>query len=254
MVHLFHYLPPLAICSNLLQEVFFLGFTRIVGRMRQNFKFNISEESRIMALESGSEKVQEICELIKRETLEPAKEEAQRIITKANVQADEVIKQAHQDADDILVNLKKELEKQQKVADASIELAIKQGKAKLRQEITALFSQELSSLITKEMQQTQVIAKIIEAVINAVEKEGMSTKLRAVLAKNASKDEIIAMLSSTIQQKVEEGGIELGHFHGGVMLKLVDKKMCIDMSDEAVTQLLADYCSDELREKIFASG
>lgn len=207
-----------------------------------------------MALESGTDKVKEICEILRNETIQPAKDEALRIIADANAEAEAIVAKANEDADDIMNNLKRDLEKMQSVANASIELAIKQGIAKLRQLVMDMFNDELHALADEKMKDTEVMVKLVDALVVSIEKEGIKSDLEAVIGKDVSKEDLIGKLASNVREKLEKGGVELGQFHAGVVIKMVDKRMAIEMTDKAVVELISTYISDELREKLFRLG
>ena len=45
-------------------------------------------------LESGKDKIQKICDALRKETLEPAKQEAREIVENAHMQASEIVTEA----------------------------------------------------------------------------------------------------------------------------------------------------------------
>ena len=53
-------------------------------------------------LETGKDKVKKICDVLKRETLEPAKHEADEIVASARKKADEILADAHKEAKKML--------------------------------------------------------------------------------------------------------------------------------------------------------
>ena len=204
-----------------------------------------------MALESGTEKVKEICKIIKEETLQPAKDEAQQIVNEAHAEADLIIKKASEDADDILKSLKKELEKTQNVSNASIELAIKQGVAKLKQLSTSLFTDELQKMAFETMTKDDVMVKVVDSLVNAIQKDGTDINVRLVLAKNTDKDDFIKKLAVRVREKLEKEPIAFGDQAAGVVVKVIDKKIAFEITDKAIVQLLSTHLSEELREKLF---
>ncbi len=202
-------------------------------------------------LESGRDKVNEICRMIRNDTLQPAKDEAARIIAEAQAEADAIIAKANEDADDILQGLKKDLERQKSVYEATIELGIKQGIAKLRQLITGIFSDQLHQMINREMGKVDVMANIIKVLIEAIKCEGIDANIKVALAKGVDKEGLFEALSSKVKEKIEKDQIEIGDFKAGAAIKIVDKKISIEMTDKAVLELLSTYLSEDLRQKLF---
>ena len=50
-------------------------------------------------LKNGRDKIKEICDVLKQETLEPAKQKAREVIENAQLQAEEILKEAREKAD-----------------------------------------------------------------------------------------------------------------------------------------------------------
>lgn len=204
-----------------------------------------------MVHESPSTKVKEICDLLRKDTLDPAKKEAERIKHEAKKEAAHILQKAEEEATLVKENLAKELYKMQNVHEAAVQLAIRQGVSKLKQLVSQVFSDELQNLVVSELGKTDVMAKILSVLVSAIEKEGLSANLLAVLPKGVSTEEIQAKLVSNVAAKLKSNKIVFGDFIAGIELKILDKKFAIDMTDQAVKELIAMYCEDELREKIF---
>lgn len=203
-----------------------------------------------MLLESGEDRVKELCEILRAETIQPAKEEAARIISEAKKEAEAIVAKSNEDAEEIMQNLKKELEKMQSVSEASLELAIKQSLSRLKQSVAELFTEELFNLADATMNDTDILAKVVNALVTAVEKDGLNTDLKLVIATNVSKDELIGKLADHVRKKIAKESVEIGNFKAGCVLKLVDKKMAIEMTSKAIVELILAYISDDLSEKL----
>src|SRR5271167_1797266 len=91
------------------------------------------------AVETGKEKVKKICETIRKETLEPALEEAKTIVDNANAKASEIIEEAKNEAARMIGGAEKEIEKRQGVFKASLNQGARQAVEWLRQEIEERF-------------------------------------------------------------------------------------------------------------------
>src|SRR3990170_4430527 len=95
-------------------------------------------------LEKGDEKIQKICDALRKGTLEPAQKEAERILKEAKAKAEQIIKEGHQEANRHLEEARAEIEKERNVFHSSLEQAGRQALEQLRQAIEYdLFSQEL---------------------------------------------------------------------------------------------------------------
>jgi len=206
-------------------------------------------------LESGKDKVKKICEVLKKETLEPAQHEADQIIATANAQAQKIIADAQAKAEALLLEGKNTLERQKNVFQSSMNQACKQSIEFLKQEIeNKLFNHELSSMITKQMQDPKVIAEIISAVVAAIEKEGLETDITAFVPSVIPARNVNTMLAQNVISKLREKEVVLSSLQGGVAVKLQDQNITIDISDQAVKDLVSQFIRKDFRDLIFAAN
>lgn len=206
-------------------------------------------------VDTGKDKVQQICDVLKKETLEPAREEAQKIIEDAKGSAQRIIQEAKEQADRMHSNMKSEMEKEKNVFDASMNLACKQAISSLKQEIEQkLFNEQLASLLQKETSSPKLIAEIISALCKGIEKEGVDVDLLAIIPSTASAKDVAALIAGEVMKKIGEKGLSLGDFAGGAQVKIKDKNLIIDMSDKALRAFLAEYIREDLRELVFKAS
>ncbi|MBI3211110.1 MAG: V-type ATP synthase subunit E [Simkania negevensis] len=204
--------------------------------------------------DTGEEKVKKICEVIKEETLEPAKKEAQVILAKAQEEASRLIRQAHKEVERIAQDEKKRLEEDRSIFESSIHLACKKTLETLRQEIEEkLFNEELSHLFKKEMQNPHLIADLINAVVQGLEREGIDANLQAIIPSKVSAKEVNARLAQGILDRLTAKSVQLGEITGGAEVKVVDQHMTLEVSDEALKHLVASYVRDDFRSIVFQS-
>ncbi|MGA8164666.1 MAG: V-type ATP synthase subunit E [Waddliaceae bacterium] len=205
-------------------------------------------------LEKGDDKIQKICDSLRKETLEPAKEEAQKIVEEAKAHAASFLDEAREAADKLLASARESIEKERQVFHSSLEQAAKQSVEKLRQVIEhQLFHDELEAVLLEYTLDPQVIAKIIEAMIKAIDEEGISVEFSAVIPKTASPKDVNRLLGERIQNQLKEKSVSVGEFAGGAQIKLHDKKMTFDMTDRALIELLANYVRKDFRKFLFKS-
>jgi V/A-type H+/Na+-transporting ATPase subunit E len=203
-------------------------------------------------LDTGKDKIKQICEILKNETIQPAKEEAQKIVEGAEQEARNIIRDAETKADNILQSAKSKITKERELFENSIAQACRQGIESLRQDIeNKLFNSELTSWVTKHTADTHVASKLINALVAAVEKEGVSADFSAIIPKHVPSEKVNAILLRGILEKLREKSVVVGEFMGGVQLKLHDRKMTLDLSDEALKELIGQYIRKDFREILF---
>lgn len=203
-------------------------------------------------LETGKDKIKKICEILKAETLDPAKEEALHIIEQARQEANEIIKLAEKKSQEIIHNGRLTIEKEKAVFKTSLAQASKQGIEALKQEVEEnLFKKELGAWIDQELADSHVIGKVLTALIDALEKEGLEANFSAVLPKTASQEEIFKAIGKRVQEKLQKGQVTIGDFFGGAQVNWRERSITLDMSSEAIKELLGKYIGKTFRQYLF---
>jgi len=203
-------------------------------------------------LESGKDKVKKICDLLKRETLEPAQVEAQEILESARLKYEEIIAEAKQKAEMLHQTAHQEIEQQRSVFQTSLMQACRQALESLKEKIeTKLFNPELSHLLTKPLQEPKVAARLIEAVVHAIEKDGLESSLSASISSAVPARDVNNAITKEILDKLKEKSVLISSVGGGVEVKLVDQNMTIDLSDNAFKELVAGYIRKDFRDLVF---
>ena len=204
------------------------------------------------SIDTGKDKVKKICEVLKKETLDPAKEEARKIVEKAHVEAEKIVSEGKREAQRLLDEIKKKIQEERNVFQASINLACKKSLDTLRQEIEkSLFNTELHTFVGKKMQDPHVIAEVITAIIKGIEKEGIDADLRAIIPGVVSAKAVNQELAKGTLERLKSNSVEVGEIEGGALVKIVDNNLTIDMTDEALKTLLASFVREDFRSVIF---
>ena len=129
------------------------------------------------SLETAENKIEKICEVLRKETLEPAEKQALEIIQEAKKQADEMILQAEKRALDIVKKAQEDLEQTRRIFESSLMQAARQGIEYLRQEVESkLFNPELENLILNSARSPSAVAMIIEALVLAFKARGFGER------------------------------------------------------------------------------
>jgi len=203
-------------------------------------------------LEKSEDKLRKICDALRKDTLEPAQAEAAKIIADAHTKKERIIREGHQEIKESLQEARAEIEKQRNVFHSSLQQAGKQALESLRQAIEHdLFGYELQRIVEETSANPKLIAKLIEAIVEAIKKEGVETELSAVVAKSVSSKEVNHLIGERILGKLKEKGVTLGSFSGGVQVKLIDRKITLDITDHALMELLAGYVRKDFRNLLF---
>lgn len=205
------------------------------------------------SLEKGQDKIQKICDQLRYEVIDPAKIEAQIILEQARKSAEEINSEAERQADQLIKQARALIEQERNVFHSSLQQASKQALESLRQEIEfRFFNDELQSVLEKQLADPKIIAGLINGIISAIDKEGLQTELSAIIPKLVSPDDINALLIEAVRKRLKGNPLELGKFSGGIQVKLHGKKMTLDLTDQAIKELLANYVRKDFRKMIFS--
>lgn len=204
-------------------------------------------------MKSGSEKIQDICNVLRKETLEPAKIEAERIIAEAKAHAERIIKESEVHAERLIKEAKKQIEHEHKILQSALTQAGQQSLEFLRQSIESnLFNPELHKLIQEETTRPQVVSELISSMIKALEKEGLHTDISAIIPRTVSAEVVNNLLSEKILQKLRSHSVEIGEFEGGAKICLHEERITLDMSIVEIEELLKKYLRKDFRNRFFA--
>lgn len=203
-------------------------------------------------LERADLRIQEICDKIRNETLEPAKEEANDVLEKARQEANRIIAEAKQKAHEVRSALQKTLEEDRRVFDSSLVQACKQTIEHLKLKIEEhFFNPQLANWIATELGGESEHAKLLDVLINALEKEGTGSQLSALIPKKFSADAINAKLSESILNCLKEKSVELADLPAGVLVKVINKHMVLDLSSSALVDIVASFIRKDFRQVFF---
>lgn len=204
-------------------------------------------------LEKGPEKIKTICKVLRDEALEPAQKESQEIIKSAHKQAEQIVAEAQKEADKLLAAAKTKIDQEQNVFQSSLQQAAKQSVELLKQKIEShFFNGNLSALIDKSASDPNVVATLIKAIVKALEAEGMAADLTALVPKSISERQVNELLIEDMLSKLREKSVVIGDFTGGAQLRINNKKLTIDLSSQAIKELLSSHLvRKDFRKMVF---
>jgi V/A-type H+/Na+-transporting ATPase subunit E len=203
-------------------------------------------------LDTGKDKVRKICEALKTEALDPAKRDSEELIAQAKELKEKMLKEARADIERMHADAHLEIQRQKNVFQSSLNQACRQALESLKQAIEEkLFNKELGHLIKGSLQEPAVLSKLITAIVKAIEEEGPGADLSALVPAAVPAREVNRLLAKEIIERLKEKSVLVGPFGGGVEVKLVNNHLTLDLSDEAIKELVANYIRKDFREMLF---
>ncbi len=205
------------------------------------------------SLEKGQDKIQKICNRLRHETLEPAEKEAIKIVEEAQKKAEAIKADAERHAEQLIKQARGQIEQERNVFHSALQQAAKQTVEGLRQEIEhKMFNDELQNLLEKQMADPKIVSELINGIVKALEKDGLSADLTAVIPRTISSDDVNMLLLENVKKRLKGKPLEIGGFDGGAQVKLIGKKMTIDLTDQAIKELLSNFMRKDFRKLIFS--
>lgn len=203
-------------------------------------------------MDSAQDTVQQLCELLQSQALEPAQKQAQEIVEQAKSKALQILEQAQQQALATIQQAKAQIEQEQQIANASLKQAAKQVVQHLRQELEqTLFSDKIKEMSQEALSETKNLSQIISAYIQAIHDRGISADFSAQVCKNSNLEKLSEEVGQSAIAKLKEGHLLPVLPQNGVKIQLHDAKITIDASSNALEELLSQFLRKNLRERFF---
>ena len=193
-------------------------------------------------LERGQEKIDRICSALRRDVLEPAKKQAEEIVADGQREAEQLVAEARKQAEEIMNAARISIEQERNAFYFSLQHAVKQALESLRHDIeNKVFSDHLHDLIAKSGAHPDLIAKLINGIVQILKRDGLATDLTVLIPHTISPQEINDLLIHDVLNVLKEKSVTIGKFAAGAQVKINNKKIVIDMSEDALVALLASF-------------
>lgn len=212
-------------------------------------------EEIVESSKSGKDKMQKIVEVLRKETLEPAMNEAKAIVEDAKEKAQEILDKAKAKSAKMIADTEKEIEKKETIFKASLNQGARQSIEWLKQEIQErLLNQNLLQLIQKSTSSPQIIADMITALVQAIRDEGLQTDLSSVIPSTVEASAVNELLGKEVLEQLKEKSVLVGSKKGGVEIKLHKENITLDLSDTALLELMTRYIRKDFERFFFANA
>ena len=203
-------------------------------------------------IDSSKKKVKKICDVLVKETLEPAQKKAEEIIEDASRKAAHIIAEAKEKAANLIKEAEGKIKEKQMVFDSSIKIATQKALTLLRDQVESkLFQPELENQIKKYLNKKEVVVKIIDALVHALNIEGIKTDLNVLISKEFKPEEICAAILDDSLAALKGKVVRLGESDSGVTLKCDGYHLSIDVTDDAIKEIVTAYAGEHLRKILF---
>ena len=192
-----------------------------------------------------AQQIQDLVDSIRKEGLDEANRERDRIIAQAKGEADRIVKEARENAAKMIEDATKECELRQQSTKASLVQASRDValslKGEINDQLAKILSQQIAASFDKEL-----VAKIVAAAVEA----GLKDTTIEISGQDAQS--IVASLSASLASKLKGGlSLKVGTGYDGARLVSNDGSGYIDLSAEEMAGLLKPYLSDAVKALVF---
>lgn len=195
-----------------------------------------------------AENVQALIDKLHYEGVKAGNEDARRIVDKAREEAEKIIKTARTEADKIRSEAYETIEKEKIASQAAFKTSLRDTVLTLKTQLFLQLKNQLEKLISTKMNNTEFLEELILSIAKAAANSKVQ-KLEVVVGEIKDYQEKRDQLIKTIVTDMSQKGIELGiGREKGIKIKLVDQEVEIDLSEEALTQLIYTLIIPRYRE------
>ncbi len=208
----------------------------------------------------SSNGVQELIDLIHEKGVAAGKEEGTRIVKEAEKRAEWILSQAKEEAAHIKLRAEKDAQFIRNAGKDSLDMAFRDIKLKLKDELSSQFAGQLKRLIQHEMQDPDTLKQIL--VQAAAKSRVPDEKMKILLPEQAlgleelrqnpasiEQGELMEVLSD-VAKRLFQSGVEIKlspEVSSGLVFSLREGEILIEVTDKALADLLLAHLQPRFR-------
>ncbi len=204
--------------------------------------------------------IQELIDEIRQKGVSAGEEESTRIVQDAEQRAKWILEQAEQQAGETRDKAEQDAEFIRNAGKESLELAFRDIRAKLRDELAQQFAQQLEKMVAQELQDPETLKKLLMSAAgrSALKDEEMTILLpeQAVGLEELRQDPDalqkgpLIELVSAVAGELFSSGVTVesgGRGETGMHVLLRDGQVRVDLSEKALTEVLLRHLQPRFR-------
>lgn len=212
--------------------------------------------------QSSTTGVQQLIDRLSQEGVSEGQRQAEDLIREAHQEADTLLDSARQQAGDILSQARKEAEQFQAAGEEALRLAARDALRDFGAKIHEGMRNRLQELVQHELKEPKLVGRmILEVTRQATEGLGDEPAEMLIPAEIVREDEarkrieageqdvLTDFVQGLIGQALREGfTVDLGsQRHSGLVVRVANQNVEIDLTDEAILELLAQHLLPRFR-------
>jgi V/A-type H+-transporting ATPase subunit E len=208
--------------------------------------------------------VKKLIDRIRDEGVHSARAEADRILTEAKAQAARIVADAKAQAATIKKEAHAAMEREQTATIEALRIAARDTSLELRSATMSAFEEHVRRLVTDVTTERFVLRDMILVLAGKAAEDLIEDKDALILVPDGLADEVSAELEEFLRQSaaalsadVLRKGIELipsNEVRGGARVRLVGEDLEIDLSDEALSEMMLKLLLPRYRKILAEAG
>ena len=208
--------------------------------------------------------VKELIERIRDEGVHSARAEADRILAEAKARAARIVADAKVEAGAIKKEARASMEREQTATIEALRIAARDTELELRSAIMSGFEEHVRRLVTDVTTDSSVLRDMILVLAGRAADDLIQGKDAVIFVPDRLADEVSAELDEFLRKSavalsgdVLRQGIELipsNEVQGGARVRLVGEDLEIDMSDQALSQMMLKLLLPRYRKILAEAG
>lgn len=194
--------------------------------------------------------VEELIDRLKTDGVVKGKTEAEAIVADAKRQAMSILDAARNEADSIVTAAKAEADRVRQTSNQALQLAGRDALLKLRESFTLQFENRMRKLVEAGLKDPEMLGKMILEVAGKTRPGDSTTGIEILLPLDAPATDPLIRYVAGVTQEMLRQGVTFGvgdDVSAGVKVRLADKDVDIDLSDEALSAFLARFLVPRFR-------
>jgi V/A-type H+/Na+-transporting ATPase subunit E len=208
--------------------------------------------------------VEELITRLRDQGVEAGRSEAGEIVAQAQAEAHQTLDQARQQAERIVADARRQAQNLEQSGKEALQLALRDAVLTMKTRLMERFRGEVRQLLGEEQQKQELLEKMILEVVGRVRPEAdRSEQIEVLLPRRAAglaelsqnPEELASGELTQFVRLVSAGMLREGVSFGvgregqgsGLTLRLVDREVVLDLSDEAVAGAILEHLQPRFR-------
>ena len=207
--------------------------------------------------------VEQLIARLRDQGVEAGRSQAEQMLAEAREEAQHTLEQARSEAKRIVDEARQEAEKLERAGKQALELALRDSVLAMKTRLMERFRGEVRQLVGEEQKKQEILEKMILEVVGRVRPEAdRSERIEVVLPRHVAGFEELSRNPEELEkgvlthfvQLVSRGmlrdGVSFGvtpEQEGGLRLRLVDRDVLLDVSDQAVAEAILVHLQPRFR-------